>query len=105
MKLAINFAPSNEDWESPVAYVVEAERLGIDMAWTVETWGYDAATPLAYLAAKTTRMQLGTGIMQIGTRTPAMTAMTAMALASACWSHCAEKCLQRSSIGWGWALG
>jgi F420-dependent oxidoreductase-like protein len=52
------------------------------MVWTVETWGYDAATPLAYLAAKTTRMQLGTGIMQIGTRTPAMTAMTAMALAS-----------------------
>jgi F420-dependent oxidoreductase-like protein len=82
MKLAINFATSNEDWESAVDYVIEAERLGIDMAWTVETWGYDAATPLAYLAAKTTRMQLGTGIMQIGTRTPAMTAMTAMALAS-----------------------
>ena len=82
MKLAINFATSNEDWELAVDYVIEAERLGIDMAWTVETWGYDAATPLAYLAAKTTRMQLGTGIMQIGTRTPAMTAMTAMALAS-----------------------
>ena len=82
MRLAINFAPANEDWESAVAYVVEAERLGVDMVWTVETWGYDAATPLAYLAAKTTRMQLGTGIMQIGTRTPAMTAMTAMALAS-----------------------
>src|SRR5258706_704601 len=82
MRLAINFAPSNEDWQSAVAYAVESERLGIEMAWTVETWGYDAATPLAYLAAKTTRMQLGTGIMQIGTRTPAMTAMTAMALAS-----------------------
>src|SRR5258707_12024142 len=82
MRLAINFATSNEDWQSAVAYAVEAERLGIDMAWTVETWGYDAATPLAYLAAKTTHMQLGTGIMQIGTRTPAMTAMTAMALAS-----------------------
>src|SRR5436190_20155858 len=82
MRLAINFAPANEDWESAVAYVVEEERLGVDMVWTVETWWYDAATPLAYLAAKTTRMQLGTGIMQIGTRTPAMTAMTAMALAS-----------------------
>ena len=82
MRLAINFVPANEDWRSAVAYMIEAERLGIDMAWTVETWGYDAVTPLAYLAAKTTRMQLGTGIMQIGTRTPAMTAMTAMALAS-----------------------
>ncbi len=82
MRLAINFVVANEDWESAIAYAVEAERMGIDMAWTVETWGYDAATPLAYLAAKTTRMRLGTGIMQIGARTPAMTAMTAMALAS-----------------------
>src|SRR6266404_4396401 len=89
MKLAIYFAPasysassSNEDWAAAATYAVEAERLGIDIAWCAEAWGYDAATPLAYLAAKTTRMQLGTGIMQIGTRTPAMTAMTAMALAS-----------------------
>jgi F420-dependent oxidoreductase-like protein len=65
-----------------VAYALEAERLGVDMAWTAEAWGYDAATPLAYLAAKTSRMRLGTGIMQIGARTPAMTAMTAMTLAA-----------------------
>ncbi len=82
MKLAINFSPSNEDWEVAVTYAVEAERLGVDMAWSPEFWGYDAATPLAYLAAKTSRIQLGTGIMQIGARTPAMTAMTAMTLAS-----------------------
>src|SRR5258708_17439584 len=82
MKLAINFSPSNEDWEVSVTYGVEAERLGVDMAWSREFWGYDAATPLAYLAAKTSRIQLGTGIMQIGARTPAMTAMTAMTLAS-----------------------
>jgi F420-dependent oxidoreductase-like protein len=82
MKLAINFSPSNEDWEVAVTYAVEAERLGVDIAWSPEFWGYDAATPLAYLAAKTSRIRLGTGIMQIGARTPAMTAMTAMTLAS-----------------------
>src|SRR5581483_9334972 len=54
----------------------------IDMTWTAETWGYDGATPLAYLAAKTTRMRLGTGILQIGARTPAMVAMTALSLAA-----------------------
>src|SRR5260370_5689653 len=82
MKLAITCSPSNEDWEVAVTYAVEGERLGVDMAWSPEFWGYDAATPLAYLAAKTSRIQLGTGIMQIGARTPAMTAMTAMTLAS-----------------------
>lgn len=87
MKLAILFGvttytSSNEDWASAVDYAVEAERLGVDSAWTAETWGYDGATPLAYLAAKTTRIRLGTGIIQVGTRTPALTAMTAMALAS-----------------------
>jgi len=87
MKLAIQFGvstytSSNEDWASAVAYAVEAERLGVDSAWTAESWGYDGATPLAYLAAKTTRLRLGTGILQVGARTPALTAMTAMALAS-----------------------
>jgi F420-dependent oxidoreductase-like protein len=82
MQLAITFAPVEDDWQAAVSYAIEAERLGIDMAWTAETWGYDAATPLAYLAARTSRIHLGTGIMQIGARTPAMTAMTAMALAS-----------------------
>src|SRR6266567_7242814 len=87
MKLAIHFGAStytssNEDWASALTYAVEAERLGVDSAWTAETWGYDGATPLAYLAAKTTRIRLGTGILQVGTRTPALTAMTAMSLAS-----------------------
>jgi F420-dependent oxidoreductase-like protein len=87
MKLAIQFGvstytSSNEDWASALTYAVEAERLGVDSAWTAETWGYDGATPLAYLAAKTTRIRLGTGILQVGARTPALTAMTAMALAS-----------------------
>jgi F420-dependent oxidoreductase-like protein len=68
--------------ENQVAYVVEAERLGVDSAWSAEAWGYDAVTPLAYLAARTSRIKLGTGIMQIGSRTPAMIAMTALSMAA-----------------------
>jgi F420-dependent oxidoreductase-like protein len=58
----------------------EAERLGYDSAWTAEAWGTDAVTVLAWLAARTTTLKLGTGIMQIPARTPAMTAMTAATL-------------------------
>lgn len=82
MQVAISFNPLNGDWEPAVTYAVEAERLGVAMAWTAEFWGYDAVTPLAYLAARTTRLRLGSGIIQVGTRTPALTAMTAMTLAS-----------------------
>ena len=82
MKLAINLGPSPENWTEDLTYAIEAEALGVDMAWSAELWGYDAATPLAYLAAKTARLRLGAGVMQVGARTPAMTAMTAMTLAS-----------------------
>lgn len=84
MKLAINLgAPyfvQSGDWEAPITYAIEAERLGVDFVWSAEAWGYDAATPLAYLAAKTSRIRLGSGIMQIGARSPAMVAMTAMTM-------------------------
>jgi F420-dependent oxidoreductase-like protein len=65
-----------------VDLALEAERLGADMIWTAEYWGYDAHTPLAYLAAKTSRIRLGTAITQIGARTPAMLAMASMSLQS-----------------------
>jgi F420-dependent oxidoreductase-like protein len=71
-----------EDWNETASYVIEAERLGVDVLWSAEAWAHDAVTPLAYLAARTERIQLGTGIMQVVARTPAMTAMTAMSLAS-----------------------
>src|SRR5581483_3430990 len=67
-------------WPDVVDYVVEAERLGVAVCWTAEAWGSDAATPLAFLAARTERIQLGSGIMQLGARTPANTAMTALTL-------------------------
>jgi F420-dependent oxidoreductase-like protein len=70
------------DWEAAAAFLLEAERLGVDSAWTSETWGFDAFTPLAYMAARTRRIKLGTGIAQAGTRTPTALAMTALTLAS-----------------------
>ena len=70
------------DFADQVNYVVEAEKLGVDTVWTAEAWGQDAISPLAYLAAKTQRIRLGTGIMQISARTPSMTAMTALTMAA-----------------------
>ena len=82
MKIAIGVGVANEEWERMSEFVQEAERLGVDAVWSAESWGHDAATPLAFLAAHTTKIKLGSGIMQISARTPAMTAMTAMTLAS-----------------------
>jgi F420-dependent oxidoreductase-like protein len=70
------------EFERVAAFALEAEKLGVDQAWSAEAWGYDAVTILAYLAAKTQRLVLGSGIMQISARTPSMTAMTALSLAA-----------------------
>lgn len=70
------------DFDQQVTYVQEAEKLGVDTVWTAEAWGQDAVTPLAYLAGRTERIRLGTGIMQISARVPSMTAMTALTLAA-----------------------
>jgi F420-dependent oxidoreductase-like protein len=80
MRVSISLRLANDDWQQASAYVVEAERLGVDGLWSAEAWGHDAATPLAFMAARTSRIRLGTGIMQAGTRTPALLAMTAMSL-------------------------
>ena len=80
MRVSISLRLANDDWQAASDYVVEAERLGVDGLWSAEAWGHDAATPLAFMAARTSRIRLGTGIMQAGTRTPALVAMTAMSL-------------------------
>jgi F420-dependent oxidoreductase-like protein len=72
----------SEDWAGAAAYAAEAERLGVHSVWTAEAWGFDAVTPLAFVAARTSRIGLGTGIMQVGARTPAMIAMTAATMRS-----------------------
>jgi F420-dependent oxidoreductase-like protein len=63
-----------------VEFVRQAELLGVDSVWCPEFWAGDAFTPLAYLAASTSTIKLGTGIAQLGARTPAMLAMTAQSL-------------------------
>lgn len=58
----------------------EAERLGVSSLWTTETWGYDAITGLAYLSAVTEHVELGTFVVQLGSRTPAMLGMSSLSL-------------------------
>lgn len=85
MKTAISIGSAyynGEDWPDLVDYAREADRLGVDIAWSAEAWGMDAVVPLAFLAARTENIRLGTGIMQISARVPSMIAMTAQSLAT-----------------------
>lgn len=79
MSLRIGVFPPSLD-AAGADYVRNAERLGVDTLWTPEAWMYDALTPLGYFAATTERMRLATGIVQLGARSPAMLAMSALAL-------------------------
>ncbi len=83
MRIAVNAAyDPAAGWEGAADFALEAERLGAESVWSGESWGFDAITPLAYLAARTRRIALGTGIVQIGARSPANLAMTGMAMQS-----------------------
>src|SRR6266513_2721853 len=80
MKLAVHLSYSGSTYSLDLPKVMEAERLGYDSIWTAEAYGSDAVTPATWIAARTSRIHVGTAIMQIAGRTPAMTAMTAMTL-------------------------
>ena len=82
MRVAVGAARDGDDWQSAADFAVEAERLGVHSLWSGEAWGYDAVTPLAFLAGRTSSIRLGTGILQVGARSPAMVAMASMSLAS-----------------------
>jgi len=75
MKLGVMLGYSGRDMALPIARVQRCEELGYDSVWTAEAYGSDAVTPLAFLAAHTTRIRLATGVIQVGARSPAMTAM------------------------------
>jgi F420-dependent oxidoreductase-like protein len=60
--------------------IQEVERLGFDSIWTAESWGSDALTPLAWWGSQTTKLRLGTDLIQMSARTPTATAMAAITM-------------------------
>jgi F420-dependent oxidoreductase-like protein len=80
MRLGLNFGYWGSGPSDNLALAQEADRLGYHSLWTAEAYGSDSVTPLTWLAAQTERIHVGTAIMQMPARTPAMTAMTAATL-------------------------
>jgi F420-dependent oxidoreductase-like protein len=82
MKLGLNlgYAPPGTNPADLVPLVQRAEQLGFDSVWAAESWGTDAVTVLAWMAARTSRIKVGSAIMQIPGRSPANAAMTAATL-------------------------
>ncbi|KZB79399.1 LLM class flavin-dependent oxidoreductase [Amycolatopsis regifaucium] len=72
---------ASRGWRETLDFVLEAEKLGLDDCWVAEAWGSDAPSVLGYLAARTERIRLGSGIIQLGTRTPVAIAQAALTLA------------------------
>ncbi len=81
MKLGILSGYSGRKMNIPIDAIRHAESLGYESIWTAEAYGSDAVTPAAWILAQTEKIKVGTAIMQMPARTPAMTAMTAMSLA------------------------
>jgi len=80
MRLGIFQGYSGSKFSIDTDAVLEAEKLGFDSVWTSEAYGSDAVTPAAWILARTTRINVGTGIIQMPARTPACAAMTALTL-------------------------
>ena len=71
-----------QHWRDGRDFVVEAEMIGLDICWVAEAWGSDAPSALGYYTACTDRMLLGSGIIQVGTRTPVAIAQAAITLSN-----------------------
>ncbi|MGW6214837.1 LLM class flavin-dependent oxidoreductase [Streptomyces sp. NPDC055109] len=82
MRTSTTVEASGGDWRETVDFVVEAEKLGMDICWVAEAWGSEAPSPIGYLAARTERILLGSGIIQLGTRTPSAIARAAITLSN-----------------------
>ncbi|MEU5881306.1 LLM class F420-dependent oxidoreductase [Spirillospora sp. NPDC047279] len=80
LKLGINVGYWQRDPDDQTETVLAAERLGYDVVFTAEAYGSDAFTPLTWYAARTSRIKLGTAVVQMSARTPAATAMHALTL-------------------------
>ena len=80
MKLGFLLGYSGKHIHIPIDLIQQAESMGYDSVWTAEAYGNDAVTSAAYVLAQTSKIRVGTAIMQMPARTPAMCAMTAMSL-------------------------
>ncbi|MEV0663405.1 LLM class F420-dependent oxidoreductase [Actinomadura luteofluorescens] len=80
LKLGINVGYWQRDPEDQTETVLAAERCGYDSVFTAEAYGSDAFTTLAWYGARTSRIKLGTAVVQMSARTPAATAMHALTL-------------------------
>ncbi|MBV9841280.1 MAG: LLM class F420-dependent oxidoreductase [Sphingomonadaceae bacterium] len=80
MKLGIGIGYGEPQYQVPIESILHAEALGYHTVWTAETYGADALSPLAFIAAHTERIKLATGIVQLDARTPANLAMTAQTI-------------------------
>jgi F420-dependent oxidoreductase-like protein len=80
MKLGFLLGYSGKQIHIPIELIKQAESMGYDSVWTAEAYGNDAVTSAAWVLAQTTKIRVGTAIMQMPARTPAMCAMTAMSL-------------------------
>jgi len=80
MKLGILGGYSGRKMNIPIDAIRHAESLGYDSIWTAEAYGSDAVSPAAWILAQTNKIKVGTAIMQMPARSPAMAAMTAMTL-------------------------
>ena len=80
MRLGLNIGYSGARIDLPLDLILEADRLGYYAVWTAEAYGSDCISPLAWIGALTKNIKLGSAIMQMPARSPAMTAMTAITL-------------------------
>ncbi|MEH6592145.1 MAG: LLM class F420-dependent oxidoreductase [Halioglobus sp.] len=80
MKLGFLLGYSGKEIHIPMDLIKQAESMGYDSVWTAEAYGNDAVTTATWVLAQTEKIRVGTAIMQMPARTPAMTAMTAMSL-------------------------
>ena len=81
MKLGLILGYSGRKMAIPIEPIRRAEAMGYESIWTAEAYGSDAVTPAAWILAQTEKIKVGTAIMQMPARSPAMCAMTAMSLA------------------------
>lgn len=81
MRTATTIEGSGGNRTEITEFVREAEKLGLDVCWVAEAWGADAPSLLGFLAAHTETLLLGSGVIQVGTRSPVLIAQTAVTLA------------------------